>query len=83
LAKAILKQYRDLINEITERDRLGLDWTYKMRTFALPRSDKSILEKKGYALSKVTVVFGSLVLEQLQILQMYPQLIPSEDQAAG
>lgn len=75
--KAVKKEFDDLIHDIRERDRLGNDWTYKFRTFALPRNDNSILGKNRYLISRATKHFGDLVEEQLQILQMYPQLIPS------
>jgi len=74
---AVIAEYEKLCDEITMRDKLGNDWSYKMKTFALPSSDKSLLENERYKLSKVSRVFGDLVEEQLQILQMYPQLIPS------
>jgi len=74
---AVMKQFEELIHSVEKRDRLGQDWTYKMRTFALPKTDKSILANQRYSLSKVSKLYGHLVEEQLQILQLYPQLIPS------
>jgi len=76
--KAVQEEFESFLNEIEMRDKLGHDWSYKMRTFALPKSDKSLLENERYSLSKVSKVFGDLVEEQLQILQMYPSLIPSD-----
>lgn len=73
---AVKAEFEQFLNEIEMRDKLGQDWSYKMRTFALPKDDKSILENQRFTLSKVSKLYGDLVEEQLQILQMYPQLIP-------
>jgi len=74
--RAVKEEYDRLLNEVEMRDRLGEDWAYKMRTFALPATDKSVLANQRFELSKVSKLFGTLVEEQLQILQLYPQLIP-------
>lgn len=72
---AVEREYRELLQEITALDRTGEDWSYKLRVFALPRSDKSLLERGDYLLSKAAKSFGSLVDEQLMILQQFPQLL--------
>lgn len=68
--------YDELLFELHERDSTGLDWTYKMRQFALPKTEKPILDKGNYTLSRSANNFSNLIQEQLQILQYYPNLIP-------
>lgn len=72
---AVLDEYHRLLDTVRDLDRAGEDWSFKLRTFALPRSDKSLLDKGDYILSKAARSFGNLVDEQLMILQMYPQLL--------
>jgi hypothetical protein len=74
----VLKEYQDLEKLVKDLDREGSDWSYKFRTFALPRSDKSLLDKGDYTLSKASRNFGTLVLEQVELLSYYPQLLPDE-----
>jgi hypothetical protein len=74
----VLKEYQDLEKLVKDLDREGRDWSYKFRTFALPRSDKSLLDKGDYSLSKASRNFGALVLEQVELLSYYPQLLPDE-----
>jgi hypothetical protein len=49
-----------------------------MRQFALPRNDKSILDRGNYIPSKSSCNLGRLVKEQLVILQEYPSLLPDD-----
>lgn len=72
---AVQKEYRELLSHILELDKAGEDWSFKLRTFALPKSDKSLLDKGDYLLSRAAKSFGALVDEQLMILTMYPQLL--------
>jgi hypothetical protein len=73
--EAVLEEFLALEELVTKMDNTGEDWSFKLRTFALPRSDKSILDKGDYTLSKAAKSFGNLVEEQLMILQEYPQLL--------
>jgi len=75
---AVIKEYQDLLEELHTRDSTGLDWSYQLRTFALPRSEKSIFQKDNYMLSKSSQAFSKLVLEQLEILQQFPSLISDD-----
>jgi hypothetical protein len=72
---AVDKEFNDLTTMIEEKDRTGTDWSYKLRTFALPRTDKSILDKGNYSLSKAIRNFSDLLDEQLRVLEQYPQLL--------
>jgi len=72
---AVQMEYRELLSHILELDKTGEDWSFKLRVFALPRSDKSLLDRGDYLLSKAARSFGGLVDEQLMILQLYPQLL--------
>ena len=76
--EAVYKEYLELLKTIEDLDKTGSDWTYKLKTFALPRTDKSILDKGNYLISKAAKSFGFKVDEQLYILQSFPQLIPKE-----
>lgn len=71
----MLQEFQDLTESLEEKDRAGLDWSYKLRTFALPRTDKSILDKGNYTLSKAVRNFADRLDEQLQVLEQYPQLL--------
>lgn len=73
--QAVLAEYNQLLSDITALDKSGEDWSYKLRTFALPRSDKSLLDKGDYILSKAAKSFGDIVDEQLMLLQAFPQLL--------
>jgi hypothetical protein len=73
--QAVLAEYNELLDTIKDLDKSGKDWSFKLRTFALPRSDKSLLDKGDYVISKAAKSFGDLVDEQLMILQQYPQLL--------
>jgi hypothetical protein len=74
-AKAIRKEFEELSKELLERDRTGVNWSYKFKTFALPRSDKSLLDKGNYCLSRTVSSFSDRLDEQLQVLVQYPQLL--------
>jgi hypothetical protein len=41
----------------------------------LPRSDKSLLDKGNYCLSRTVSSFSDRLDEQLQVLVQYPQLL--------
>jgi len=71
----VAKEFNELIKQLEEKDRTGSDWSYKLRVFALPRTDKSILDKGQYTLSKAVRNFADRLDEQLQVLEMYPQLL--------
>jgi len=73
--RAVAKEFNELIKQLEEKDRTGSDWSYKLRVFALPRTDKSILDKGQYTLSKAVRNFADRLDEQLQVLEMYPQLL--------
>lgn len=73
--QAVKEEFDRLLDDIRILDKTGEDWSFKLRTFALPRTDKSILDKGDYTLSKAARSFGGLVDEQLMILQEYPQLL--------
>lgn len=76
--QAVYREYQELLNSIEKLDRSGEDWSFKLRTFALPRTDKSLLDKGEYTLSKAAKSFGMVVLEQLELLQNFPQLLPED-----
>jgi hypothetical protein len=71
----VAKEFNELIKQLEEKDRTGTDWSYKLRVFALPRTDKSILDKGQYTLSKAVRNFADRLDEQLQVLEQYPQLL--------
>jgi hypothetical protein len=71
----VAKEFNELIKQLEEKDRTGSDWSYKLRVFALPRTDKSILDKGQYTLSKAVRNFADRLDEQLQVLEQYPQLL--------
>jgi len=72
---AVQLEYLALLKKVLTLDKTGEGWSYKLRVFALPRSDKSLLDKGDYLLSRAAKSFGDLVDEQLMILQEFPQLL--------
>jgi len=74
-SKAVQRMYAQLTKDLYERDMTGSKWTLAMRTFALPRSDKSILAKGDYLVAKATLKITNSLKEQLLLLSQFPQLL--------
>nr|UUW21464.1 MAG: RNA-dependent RNA polymerase [Xiaogan mito-like virus 1] len=74
-AKAVQTMYEDLELKLLQRDMTGSTWTLAMRTFALPRTDKSILDKGDYLIAKASLEIINQTKSQLQLLSQFPQLL--------
>lgn len=74
-AIAVDWMYRDLIKKVRDLDESKGKWEVDLRTFSLPTNEKSLLDRGQYLLSKSTNHFGNVLVEQLQILAMYPGLL--------
>ena len=74
-ALAVDDMYKALIDRVRKLDETGGIWTFDLRTFALPRTKKSLLDRGNYILSKNANHFGNSVVEQLEILVHYPNLL--------
>jgi hypothetical protein len=74
-AKSVRKEFANLVDTLSHMDSTGTDWSYQLRTFALPRSDKSLLEKGDYVMSKASRTFADKLQYQLRVLEQFPQLL--------
>lgn len=74
-AKAVIEMYGDLISKVRALYQAGGVSTVDLRKFSLPATNKTIVGRGNYLLSKNSSHFGSLIVEQLEILAHYPQLI--------
>lgn len=74
-ALAVSELYGNLEREITKVDSTGGDWTYYMRNFCLPKTDKSILQRTDYVMARTVNSFVTLLEERLYTLVMYPSLL--------
>jgi len=70
--KAVKEEYNRLLEDLLDETRPIHDWSYKLKTFSLPRSDKSLLEKGDYALAKASNHFGKLILKKLESMNERP-----------
>nr|QDH91115.1 MAG: RNA-dependent RNA polymerase [Mitovirus sp.] len=73
--KAVQRQFDELEERLRHLDSTGSDWSYYMRQFSLPKSDKSILGKENYVLTRSINQFYTLLEERLVTLVYYPQLL--------
>jgi len=74
-AFAVQRMYDNLLKQLEQRDLTGSEWTLAMRTFALPRTDKSILDKGDYLIAKASYEIINQTKTQLQLLSQFPQLL--------
>lgn len=71
-AEAVNELYQELSREIDLLGSPGHDFSYYMRNFALPHSDKSLLDRGNYALARSVNAFSTLILDKLQTLSSNP-----------
>jgi hypothetical protein len=74
-AKAVQNLYDNLQKQVSSMDSTGENWSYSMRNFALPNTDKTVLERSNYALSRSVNTFATLLRQRMDVLVHYPQLL--------
>jgi len=73
--RAVMRIYDDLEKKLHLMDTTGQEWTLAMKTFALPRTDKSILDKGDYLVAKASLIITKLINERMVLLEQFPQLL--------
>lgn len=77
--KAVREEYSCLLTELTNSNRSGYDWSMKLKTFALPRNDKSILGRSTYLLAKSSNHFGKILKNRLLELNRENDLLKADN----